>query len=87
MPGEATARSRAIASSVHIFSALSRILPAVTTSLTLLLVPVIGLLSSLIFLAEQINATLIVGLLLIGCAVAAVNVADAKESGQRLFER
>jgi drug/metabolite transporter (DMT)-like permease len=66
---------------------VSRILPAVTTSLTLLLVPVIGLLSSLIFLAEQINATLIVGLLLIVCAVAAVNVADAKESGQRLFER
>jgi drug/metabolite transporter (DMT)-like permease len=66
---------------------VSRTLPAVTTSLTLLLVPVIGLLSSLIFLAEQINATLIVGLLLIVSAVAAVNVADAKEAGQRLFER
>ena len=66
---------------------VSRTLPAVTTSLTLLLVPMIGLLSSVIFLTEQINATLIVGLLLIVCAVAAVNVADAKESGQRLFER
>jgi hypothetical protein len=41
---------------------------------------------SLIFLAEQINATLIVGLFLIVSAVAAVSVADAKEAGQRLFE-
>jgi drug/metabolite transporter (DMT)-like permease len=66
---------------------VSRTLPAVTTSLTLLLVPMIGLLSSVIFLTEQINATLIVGPLLILGAVAAVSVADAKEAGQQLFDR
>lgn len=66
---------------------VSRTLPAVTTSLTLLLVPMIGLLSSVIFLTEQINATLIVGPLLILGAVAAVSVADAKEAGQQRFDR
>ena len=66
---------------------VSRTLPAVTTSLTLLLVPVIGLLSSVIFLTEQINATLIVGLLLIVSAVTAVSVADVKETGPQLFDR
>jgi drug/metabolite transporter (DMT)-like permease len=66
---------------------VSRTLPAVTTSLTLLLVPMIGLLSSVIFLTEQINATLIVGPLLILGAVAAVSVADAKEAGQQPFDR
>lgn len=66
---------------------VSRTLPAVTTSLTLLLVPVIGLLSSVIFLTEQINATLIVGLLLIVSAITAVSVADVKETGQQLFDR
>jgi drug/metabolite transporter (DMT)-like permease len=66
---------------------VSRTLPVVTTSLTLLLVPVIGLLSSVIFLTEQINATLIVGLLLIVSAITAVSVADVKETGPRLFDR
>jgi drug/metabolite transporter (DMT)-like permease len=66
---------------------VSRTLPAVTTSLTLLLVPVIGLLSSVIFLTEQINATLIVGLLLIVSAITAVSVADVKETGPQLFDR
>ena len=66
---------------------VSRTLPAVTTSLTLLLVPMIGLLSSVIFLTEQINATLIVGPLLIVGAIAAVSVADVKETGQQLFDR
>jgi drug/metabolite transporter (DMT)-like permease len=66
---------------------VSRTLPAVTTSLTLLLVPVIGLLSSVIFLTEQINATLIVGLLLIVSAITAVSVADVKETGSQLFDR
>jgi drug/metabolite transporter (DMT)-like permease len=59
---------------------VSRILPAVTTSLTLLLVPVIGLLSSTVFLSERMNATMIVGLLLIISAIAAVSLADAKEA-------
>jgi drug/metabolite transporter (DMT)-like permease len=66
---------------------VSRTLPVVTTSLTLLLVPVIGLLSSVIFLTEQINATLIVGLLLIVSAITAVSVADVKETGPQLFDR
>ena len=66
---------------------VSRTLPAVTTSLTLLLVPMIGLLSSVIFLTEQINATLIVGLLLIVSAITAVSVADVKETGPQLFDR
>jgi len=66
---------------------VSRTLPAMTTSLTLLLVPVIGLLSSVIFLTEQINATLIVGLLLIVSAITVVSVADVKETGPQLFDR
>ncbi len=61
------------------FVTIARTLPAVTTSLTLLLVPVIGLLSSAVFLSEPMTATSVVGLLLIVSAVAAVSLADARE--------
>jgi drug/metabolite transporter (DMT)-like permease len=60
---------------------VSRAFPAVTTSLTLLLVPVIGLLSSVVFLSEQLNATSVVGLLLIISAVAVITLVDSRESG------
>jgi len=58
---------------------VARILPAVTTSLMLLLVPVIGLLSSALILSEPMNATTVIGLLLIVGGVAAVSLADARE--------
>ena len=61
------------------FVTIARTLPALTTSLTLLLVPVVGLLSSAAFLAEPLDATTVVGLLLIVGAVAAVSLADARE--------
>jgi drug/metabolite transporter (DMT)-like permease len=56
---------------------VSKNLPALTTSLTLLLVPVIGLLSSSVFLSEQVDVSSIIGLVLIVGAVALVNLADA----------
>jgi drug/metabolite transporter (DMT)-like permease len=62
------------------FVTIARTLPALTTSLTLLLVPVVGLLSSAAFLSEPLDATTVVGLLLIIGAVAAVSLADAKEA-------
>jgi drug/metabolite transporter (DMT)-like permease len=62
------------------FVTIARTLPALTTSLTLLLVPVIGLLSSAVVLSEPMDATSVVGLLLIVSAVAAVSLADAREA-------
>jgi drug/metabolite transporter (DMT)-like permease len=66
---------------------VSKNLPALTTSLTLLLVPVIGLLSSVLFLSEQVDLSLIVGLILIVGAVALVNLAEAQKAGGRRQER
>jgi drug/metabolite transporter (DMT)-like permease len=62
------------------FVTIARTLPTLTTSLTLLLVPVIGLLSSAAVLSEPLDATSVVGLLLIVSAVAAVSLADAREA-------
>jgi drug/metabolite transporter (DMT)-like permease len=62
---------------------VSKNLPALTTSLTLLLVPVIGLVSSVLFLSEQVDVGLIVGLILIVGAVALVNLADAEGADGR----
>jgi drug/metabolite transporter (DMT)-like permease len=62
---------------------VSKNLPALTTSLTLLLVPVVGLVSSVLVLSEQVDVSLIVGLLLIVGAVALVNLADAERAGGR----
>ena len=61
------------------FVTVARTLPALTTSLTLLLVPVVGLLSSAAALSEPLDVTTVVGLLLIVSAVAAVSLADARE--------
>jgi len=57
---------------------VARALPAITTSLTLLLVPVVGLLSSVLFLGEPLSATSVVGLMLILGAVAAVSLSDVR---------
>jgi drug/metabolite transporter (DMT)-like permease len=62
------------------FVTVARRLPAITTSLTLLLVPVIGLLSSAILLNEPIDRSSVVGLLLIMSAIATVNLADVRET-------
>jgi drug/metabolite transporter (DMT)-like permease len=61
------------------FVTVARTLPAMTTSLTLLLVPVIGLLSSAVLLFEPMNVTSVVGLILIVSAIAAVSLVDAKQ--------
>jgi len=59
---------------------IARILPAVTVSMTLLLVPVIGLLSSVLFLHEPLSTTSAAGLLLIVSGVAAISWVSARES-------
>jgi len=61
------------------FVTVARTLPAMTTSLTLLLVPVIGLLSSAVLLFEPMNVTSVVGLILIVSAIAAVSLVDSKQ--------
>ncbi len=58
----------------------ARILPAVTVSLTLLLVPVIGVVSSALVLHERVSATTVTGLALIVAGIAALNFANARES-------
>ncbi len=59
---------------------IARILPAVTVSMTQLLVPVIGLHSSVLFLNEPLSTTSAAGLLLIVSGVAAVSWLNARES-------
>lgn len=59
---------------------IARILPAVTVSLTLLLVPEVGLLSSALVLGERLDVTSVAGLLLIVSGVAAISLANARES-------
>jgi drug/metabolite transporter (DMT)-like permease len=58
------------------FLTVARTLPAMTTSLTLLLVPAVGLISSAILIGEPIDRSSVIGLLLITSAIAAVNLAD-----------
>ena len=55
---------------------VNRALPAVTSSLSLLAVPVAGVLASAIFLAEPLTPTLVGGLLLILAGTVLVNLAD-----------
>jgi drug/metabolite transporter (DMT)-like permease len=62
------------------FLTVARTLPAITTSLTLLLVPVIGFVSSALLLDEPIDVYSTVGLLLITGAIGMVNLADVRES-------
>jgi len=58
------------------FVTVARTLPAITTSLTLLLVPAIGLVSSAILIGEPIDRSSVIGLLLIMSAIATVNLSD-----------
>lgn len=57
---------------------VNRALPATTTSLSLLAVPVAGVLASAIFLDEALTPTLLGGLLLILAGTVLVNLADMK---------
>jgi drug/metabolite transporter (DMT)-like permease len=63
---------------------VTRRLPAVTTSLTLLATPVVGLLSSVALLGERLDATTVTGLVLIVGAVGAVTLIDAKRPQPRV---
>lgn len=55
---------------------VTRALPAVTSSLSLLAVPVAGVLASTVFLAEPLTPTLVGGLVLILSGTVLVNLAD-----------
>ena len=69
------------------FVTVARTLPAITTSLTLLLVPAIGLISSAILIGEPIDRSSVVGLLLIMSATATVNLSDLRETRMRRNRR
>jgi drug/metabolite transporter (DMT)-like permease len=55
---------------------VTRLLPATTTSLGLLGVPVVGILASVVFLGERLGFSLVGGLMGIVCGVALVVLAD-----------
>lgn len=57
---------------------VNRALPATTTSLSLLAVPVAGVLASAVFLGEPLTPTLLGGLLLILAGTVLVNLADLR---------
>ncbi|MEO3427251.1 DMT family transporter [Pelagibius sp. CAU 1746] len=57
---------------------VNRALPATTTSLSLLAVPVAGVLASALFLGEPTTPTLLGGLALILCGTVLVNLADLR---------
>jgi len=57
---------------------VTRALPAVTTSLSLLAVPVTGVAASALFLAEPLTPTLVAGLVLILGGTALVNLGDLR---------
>lgn len=57
---------------------VNRALPATTTSLSLLAVPVAGVLASALFLREPLTPTLLSGLALILCGTVLVNLADMR---------
>ncbi len=57
---------------------VNRALPAITTSLSLLAVPVAGVLLSAVFLSETLTPTLVGGLLLILAGTVLVNLADLR---------
>lgn len=58
---------------------VTRTLPAITTSLSLLAVPVAGVIAAAIFLAEALTPTLIGGLLLIIAGMVLVNLSDMQK--------
>jgi drug/metabolite transporter (DMT)-like permease len=55
---------------------IGRILPAITTSLVLLAVPVVGLAASTLWLGEALTGGLLLGMALIGAGVGLVSLAD-----------
>jgi drug/metabolite transporter (DMT)-like permease len=57
---------------------VTRALPAITTSLSLLAVPVTGVAASALFLAEPLTPTLVTGLVLILGGTALVNLGDLR---------
>jgi drug/metabolite transporter (DMT)-like permease len=57
---------------------IGRILPAITTSLVLLAVPVVGLAASTLWLGETLTGGLLRGMALIGAGVGLVSLADRK---------
>lgn len=59
---------------------VTRALPAVTTSLSLLAVPVTGVAASALFLGEPLSATLVAGLVLILGGTVLVNLADLRRN-------
>ena len=69
------------------FVTVARTLPAITTSLTLLLVPAIGLVSSAILIGEPIDRSSVIGLLLIMSAIATVNLSDIGKTRLRRNRR
>jgi drug/metabolite transporter (DMT)-like permease len=60
---------------------IGRTLPAITTSLVLLAVPVVGLAASTLWLGETLTAGLLLGMALIGAGVALVSLADRRAGG------
>jgi drug/metabolite transporter (DMT)-like permease len=60
---------------------IGRTLPAITTSLVLLAVPVVGLAASTLWLGEALTVGLLLGMALIGAGVALVSVADRRTGG------
>jgi drug/metabolite transporter (DMT)-like permease len=60
---------------------IGRILPAITTSLVLLAVPVVGLAASTLWLGETLTAGLLLGMALIGAGVGLVSLADRRTGG------
>lgn len=61
---------------------VNRALPATTTSLSLLAVPVAGVLASAVFLGEALTPTLVGGLILILAGTVLVNLADIRREGR-----
>ena len=55
---------------------IGRTLPAITTSLVLLAVPVVGLAASTLWLGETLTAGLLLGMALIGTGVGLVSAVD-----------
>jgi drug/metabolite transporter (DMT)-like permease len=62
---------------------IGRILPAITTSLVLLGVPVVGLAASALWLGETLTPGLLLGMALIGTGVALVSLAGGAAPGRR----
>jgi drug/metabolite transporter (DMT)-like permease len=65
------------------FITINRALPAVTTSLGSLAVPVVGVLVSAVVGGEPLTATMLLGILLIGAGLAVVVVSGATSAGTR----